>query len=223
MQKPIILFKYTSRSRRDFFFRGLDSIVNNLSDKENYWVQCTFDLSDSAMCDDEVITRLNTYKNLSYYFGVSENKIDAINKNLDKLPPFHILVNFSDDQMFLIPGFDDIIREDFKEAGGFDWFIHYPDSHVKERLATMSIMGVDYFKRDGYIYHPKFRNVYSDNYAQDLAIHRGRYKFVNKPIQDHYHPAWGTGPKDDQYALSENPEAYAYDHAIYLGLKAQIK
>ena len=219
----VIFFKYASKSRPENFFRGLDSIVNNLANDHDYHVQCTFDVDDNKYNNSEFVDRLKKYKNVSYYFGISYNKINAINRDLPFAPPFQILVNFSDDQMFLVPGFDDIIRADFNACGGFDWFIHYPDSHAQERLATMSVMGVDYFKRTGWIYHPEFKNVYCDNYAQDEARFLGRYKFFNKTIFDHYHPAWGMAPTDDQYKISENPEAYEIDRATYYKLKVKLK
>src|SRR6185503_7210045 len=144
----MILFKYTSRSRVDKFFRGLDSIVNNINDND-YWVQCTFDLDD-VMFNPEIIKRLNSYKNISYYFGESLSKIDAINKNLDKLPKFDILVNMSDDFIFITKGFNSIIKEAmqnyFPDTRGF---LHFHDG-VQNRLATMSIIGRKHFERFGY-------------------------------------------------------------------------
>lgn len=220
MKKSIILFKYTSRSRPDLFFRGLDSIVNNLSDKENYHILCSFDLDDTTMCNVEVTKRLNTYDNLTYYFGTSDSKIQAINRDLFNFKgDWDILVNFSDDQVFLVPGFDEEIRNDIVAAGGFDWFLHYPDSHAKAALPTMSIMGREYYHRNNFIYHPRFQNVYCDNYAMDEAKKLGRYKFVNKSIFDHLHPAWGLAPMDDQYRKTEDKEGYARDKEVYQELK----
>jgi len=217
----VILFKYTSRSRPELFFRGLGSIVNNLTDKDNYWIVCTFDLDDSTMFNSDVIRRLNTYKNVAYYFGNGGTKTQVINRDLDKLPKFDVLVNFSDDQQFLEYGFDDIIRNDFKSAGSTDWFIHYPDSHAKERLATLSIMGYDYFRRTNTIYHPKFISVYSDNWAMIEAQKLDRYKFINKIIFDHFHPAWSMAEMDDQYRKTENPINYEKDRLTFEELKKE--
>lgn len=213
-----IVFKYTSRSRPIRFFEGLDSIVNNLSNSNDYYIQCTFDLSDSSMNNDEVKKRLHTYKNLVYYFGVSESKIDAINKNLDKLTnDWDILVNFSDDQKFLVHGFDDIIRNDMPDD--LDWFLHYPDSHTKDKIPTMSIMGVNYFKRTNRIYHPDFKNVYCDNYAMQEAKVLNRYVFIDKSIFEHYHPIWRLAEWDEQYRKTES--TYAEDRQTYLNLMKQ--
>lgn len=212
-----ILFKYTSRSRVDNFFRGLDSIVNNLSNKEDYHILCSFDVDDSAYSNQSFVDRLNGYSNLSYYFGISHSKINAINRDLPLAPPFDILVNYSDDQIFLKNGFDDDIRNDFN--GDFDLFIHYPDSNVKHLLPTMSVMGVDYFKRFNYIYMEDFRNVYCDNAEMDKAKILKKYKYVERQIFDHLHPAFGRAPMDAQYEKTENKEGYAKDHATYIRLK----
>ena len=223
MCKKTILFKYTSRSRPERFFKGLESIINNLADKNNYWVQCTFDLSDATMFNPEIISRLNTYKNLSYYFGESKSKIDAINQNLDKLPPFDILVNFSDDQEFIKFGFDEIIREDFESRGGtYGWFIHYPDSHTGDKIPTMSIMDRDYFERSFRIYHPKFISVAADNYAMWEAQQAGRYVFIDKKIYDHFHPLWGMAEWDEQYRKTEDKLLYQKDIATLPELTIQI-
>ena len=47
MSKKIV-FKYTSRSRPDNFFRGLRSIIDNCVDN-NYEVLCSFDEDDKSM------------------------------------------------------------------------------------------------------------------------------------------------------------------------------
>lgn len=214
-----ILFKYTSRARVNNFFRGLDSIVNNLANKEDYYIQCSFDADDEVMNNPDVISRLHTYKKLVYYFGTSTGKVDAINKNLEKITEdWDIMVNFSDDQVFLIHGFDDIIRKDMPED--LDGFLHYLDgTPAKDILCTMSIIGRIYFKRFGYIYNPKFISVYCDNIATEIARVLGKYKFIDLQLYSHLHPAWGTGDKDYVYARNEDQELYAIDHKTYLEIK----
>lgn len=216
-----ILIKYASRSRPERFFKGLDSIYDNLADKENFNVLCSFDSDDISMSGLEIINRLNKYKNIIYYFGKSNSKIHAINRDMDKAPLFDILINFSDDQQFLINEFDDIIRNDMHAYFPLgDGFLHYPDSHTKERLPTMSIMDKKYFDRTGYIYNPEYKNVYCDNEAMEVAKILGRYMFVNKIIFDHFHPIWGMAEMDAQYLISENQNSYRIDNNTYQKRKA---
>jgi len=212
-----ILFKLTSRSRPKRFFDALDSIVDNLSNKKDYFILCTFDADDNTMCNKEVHDRLIQYQNIKAYYGISYSKVDAINRDLSFAPEFDILVNVSDDQKFLVHGFDDIIRNDMPE--GLDWFLHFPDSHTKDKIPTMSIMGVNYFKRTNRIYHPDFKNVYCDNYAMQEAKFLNRYVFINKSIYEHYHPIWRLAEWDEQYRKTES--TYAEDRQTYLNLIKQ--
>lgn len=215
-----IVFKFTSRSRKENFFRGLDSIVNNLADKENYYIQCTFDTSDLSMNNEAVIERLHTYKNLVYYFGESTSKIHAINTNLEKLTDFDVLVNFSDDQVFITQNFDDTIRNDMKEYfPDGDGFLHYTDSNVGAALPTMSVMDKKYFNRTGKIYNSAYFSVYADNHEMDVAIILGRYKYIDKLIFLHLHPCFGKAPTDEQYQRTEDPKVYAADRKTYFDFK----
>lgn len=215
-----ILFKYTSRSRVDNFFRGLNSIYDNLANKEDFFVLCSFDVDDPAYANIPFVKRLEGYKNLQYYFGISDCKIQAINRDLAFAPEFDILVNFSDDQIFLMNGFDDLIRSDMAECcNDYDYFLHYTDHNVKHLLPTMSVMGVNYFKRFNYIYHESYRNVYSDNETIDVAKILGKHKFIDIEIFDHIHPAFGRCPNDEQYLKTEEKTGYERDRINYMARK----
>lgn len=217
-----LLYNFASRSRPDKLFGVLDNITN-FSKHDNYEIIITSDLNDSSMYNREVIDKINTYPKVKIFFGTSKNKIDAINKNVAFFGEFDILVNISDDQLFLIEGFDLEIIKDMQEFfPDTDGFLHYPDSHAKDKLPTMSIMGKKYFDRTGKIYNEKFSNVYCDNLAMDEAIYLGKYKFIDKKIFDHFHPVWGMADWDEQYRQSENPISYAKDQAIYLELKKAL-
>lgn len=212
-----LFIKYTSRSRPNNFFRGLDSIVNNLSDKDNYTILCSFDEDDLSMNDTHVLNRLSDYKNVVYYFGLSKTKVDAINRDLNFAPDFDILINMSDDMVFTKKGFDDIIRkamsDNFPDTDGW---LHFYDGN-QNRLSTMSIFGKKYFDRFGFIYHPDFISVYCDNREQDVAKILGKYKYMGdeEKILLHIHPLHGHGIElmDDQYKHTES--FYPQDRATY--------
>lgn len=204
-----ILFKYTTRSRRSNFLRGIDSIINNLSDKENYHIYTTFDV------DDDKMRPLPEIKgNHNYIAGTSKSKIDAINRDMDFINSqydWDILVNMSDDVVFEVKGFDDIIRDKFKMEGWegenapfiLDKVVHFPDGNRKD-LLTVSIIGREYYNRDNYIYHPDYKSLYCDNEAMEVAKMRGCYKFVDKEIFNHLHPAYNKGLFDEQYQHTES-------------------
>lgn len=185
-----IFFKYTSKSRVNNFFRGLDSIVNNLAKKEDYHILCSFDVDDKEYANPGFIERLKTYENVSHYFGISTSKIYAINRDILLAPAWDILVNMSDDFIFTQWGFDDLIRTAFQQHfSDLDGFCHFHDG-FQPRLATMSIIGRKWFDRTGYIYHPSYITEYCDVEEQEKAKILGRYKYMGEEIKImmHIHP-----------------------------------
>lgn len=218
-----LLFKYTTRSRRSNFLRGIDSIINNLADKENYHIYTTFDV------DDDKMRPLPEIKgNHTYIAGTSKSKVDAINRDMDFINSqydWDILVNMSDDVVFVEKGFDNIIRKEFivkdnEQATDFelnlDQVIHFPDGNRSD-LLTVSIIGREYYNRDNYIYNPEYKSLYCDNEAMEVAKIRGCYKYVDKVIFNHLHPAYSKGVFDAQYQHTES--FGAQDFETYLRRK----
>jgi len=210
-----ILFKYASRSRPRNFFRGLDSIVNNCA-SENYEVVMSFDKDDETMNNDGVIARLGDYKEadkFSIYFGKSSNKIDAINRDLGDVE-FDILVCMSDDMQFIYHAFDNAIRDAFTNFfPDLDGVVHFNDGMQRVNCMTMSIIGREYFKRDGWIYCPEYESLWCDVEAQEVARIRGKYKYMGDDLKifRHLHPSFGLAPMDEQYTKTEHVEVRSRD------------
>lgn len=202
----VILYKLTSRSRPAKMYKAYKSVVDNA---ELNWVMIlSIDSDDSVTLNSEELKQMAWDNRVSIHAGTSKNKIDAINRDVPE-SGWDILVNLSDDQIFTVKGFDKVIAEHC----GNDTFLHLPDGYVNERLATMSIMGYDYYKRFGYIYHPDYASLWCDNEAQDEAIRLGCYKYVNEHIFTHEHPAW-TGEKPDAQ-LEHTQKFYRQDERTY--------
>jgi hypothetical protein len=159
--------------------------------------------------NNEIIkNRLSKYENLKYYFGESKNKIDAINRDLDKLPDgYEILINMSDDQIFTMKGYDLLIKAAFNQLfPNKEGFLHFHDGN-QPRLATMTIINRKHFERFNYIYHPDYKSVYCDNEQQLIAQMLGCYKYLGDKlkIMSHIHPAFGhKNTLDKQYVHTES-------------------
>lgn len=224
---PKILFKYPSRGRPERFFDGMDSIYNNLSDKTNFGVLGTFDIDDlDGMAKPEILNSLyGRYNNFAWVYGNSKSKIDAVNKDLDKidivfpqLKDFDIIVNMSDDMRFNIYGFDDMIRIDMdNHFPNYDGLLHYPDQDAKEFLATMYIAGRKFYDRFGYIYHPSYKSLWCDNEVMDVAQKIGKYKYCGYQINVHLNPAYNHLPKDDMFIRQQSD--WNHDEANYYARK----
>ena len=208
-----ILYKLTTRSRPEWCKRAIKSILDNEVD-DNRLILVSLDSDDPTMTTPEIMEWLSE-NGCHICYGRSKNKIDAINRDVDKVSEFYdwdILVNVSDDQVFIDKGFDNIIRDEITidipqnemfSLKSTNQVLHFPDGNRSD-LMTMSIIGRHYYERDGYIYHPTYISVYCDDEAQEVAKQRGCYKFVDKNIFQHLHPAYGTAIFDEQYAKNES-------------------
>jgi hypothetical protein len=224
---PRILFKLTTRSRPIEARDAINNIIDNCHD-DNHKIVVTLDIDDHTMLGFTF-----PHPKVILHWGTSNNKIHAVNRSVGLLAEWDILVATSDDMRFMVPGFDNIIREDFSFVAPVDWktntncinldqFLHYNDTFQKSNVCTLSIIGRDYYNRDGYIYHPSYESLHSDVEATEVAKIRGCYKYMgdDKIIFKHFHPAWGLGRHDEQYARQDNVVQCAKDKANYERRKA---
>jgi Glycosyl transferase family 2 len=215
-----LLFKYSSRSRPDLFRRGLASIFN-YSVSRNFLVLCSLDSDDPTLPQyKEAIADFRS-ENIKVVYGESQNKIDAINRDLNQhTGNWDILINMSDDMVFQEYGFDLIIRQAF--GNDLDQFIHFNDGIQFQNLCSMTIEGRLYYHRFNYIYHPKYVSLWCDVEAQDVAKALGRYRYMGDDlcILKHLHPSAGLAEMDEQYKRTEDKAIWSKDHDLYLARKA---
>ena len=218
MNKLKILYKLTSRSRPHRCAETIASIVGNSSSEKEYMILLSCDSDDESMKDFVYDDSLN--ERIIIKKGLSKNKIDAINRDVNEFDyEWDVLVNVSDD-MIIEEGFDIVVREAFKDS--LDMFLHLPDGYANERLASMSILGKEYYQRFGYIYHPSYESVYCDNEAMDVAKALGKYVYIHKQVFKHIHPAnVGAHLMDEQYKKTEAADVHARDCTNYQRRKEQ--
>jgi len=131
-----------------------------------------------------------------------------------------ILINFSDDMLFIKKGFDQIIIDAMKEHfPDTDGVLHFHDGHkYGAQLMTMSIMGKKYYDRFHYIYHPDYISLWSDNEAMDVAKLLGKYKYMGDQniIFNHNHPMHqGMGASNYDAQLKHTESFFNIDKATY--------
>ena len=209
-QSMHIHYNFATRSRPEKMAAAFATIVAH-SHSNKYTVGLTVDNDDTATLNSNELADLLKYPNVFINMGTSKNKVHAINRGLLGWQG-DILVNMSDDMRFLKPSFDIDIINAFE--GNLDRFIHFPDGRVNHLLPTMSIMGRPYYNRFGYIYHPQYESLWCDNEAMDVAKRLGCYKYVDKQLFDHYHPAWTGEPVDA--LLNHTQSFYLADEITYI-------
>jgi hypothetical protein len=198
MENKTILFNLASRSRPQRYYK----VIRNIEKLANgsYLIIAKIDQDDPKRAEYLALSGGHTV-----VISKSQSKVHAINRDIPS-DGWDILVNVSDDTLFTVKGFDNVIRE----YCGADDFCLFPEPFAdsqtkkqrKDRLCVMSIIGRDYYKRDGYVYHPSYQRTHCDNEATEVARLRGRYKEVDLPIFVHHHPAAGYRQfRDAQYQL----------------------
>lgn len=208
-----LLIKFPTRGRREKFFSVLDKYYSNLSDLDNTTFLISLDKDDTQMNNTEVVNKLKSYKNLKYFYGSSKNKVDAVNRDINKVNDWDIVLLASDDMIPQIEGYDELIRNEmsktYSDTDGVLWF---NDGNRKD-LNTLCILGKKYYKRFNYIYNPEYKSTWCDNEFTEVGNILKKQKFIDQIIIKHEHPDWGFGSRDDIHRL--NLENENYDKSVY--------
>lgn len=208
-----ILCKVTSRARPNELLKCIKSYVDLCDNKENLIWLVSLDSNDTALpggFDEEIFKII---PNAIVCYGVSTSKIDAINRDINQVSEWDILVNISDDQLAVAKGWDTEIINAMPTD--FDYSLWFNDGH-QDRLNTMEIVGKKYFLRFHYIYHPLYKSFFCDNEAMEVAQKLGKLIKVPKCIIKHFHPMWEKDThmkKDETYTKAE--EYWAYDKSLF--------
>jgi hypothetical protein len=171
------------------------------------------DLDDTKLNTDAVKDRLSTYQNLTYHYGNSKTKIQAVNADIPD-NGWDIVVIVSDDMIPVVKDFDNIIRANFckyfPDLDGCTWFF---DGYVKS-ICTLSIIGKKYYSKFNYIYHPAYQSLFCDNEFTEVAMLDKKMVYIDDCIIKHEHYCWTKEtPLDELY--KKNEALYSVDELVY--------
>lgn len=210
-----LLIKFPTRGRRDKFFSVLKVYKDYLSGKNNVHFMINMDEDDETMNSDSVREILKTYDNLTYFYGNSKTKIQAVNSDLEKYTDWDIVVLASDDMIPQAKGYDDIIIQEMKDNfPDTDGILFFNDGYQRNKLNTLCILGKKYFDRFGYIYNPEYKSCWSDNEFMEVGYKLKRQEYIDKVIIRHEHPDWGFGGADTIHRF--NQINFQHDYSVYM-------
>jgi hypothetical protein len=217
--KAKILFKFATRSRPHKFLYGVNNIFSKVSDKENFQILVSADVDDDSMYNQEVMNQIKSHLDsgkIIMAFGNSKSKIDAINRDMELINDWNILINFSDDMEFVTDGFDEIIRQHFAtHFPDFNGNMHYNDGYTCDKLSTMSIIGKTYFdvilKKK--IYWDEYLSLFCDNEYTEVAKKLNKIQYYDMILFKHNHPANNGIMPDEQY--QKNESHWEHDKNVY--------
>jgi len=213
-----LLIKFPTRNRKNKFFKVLKQYQNLCEDFDNTFFLITLDNDDETMNPSEVGNIFGTFKNVKVVYGNSNSKIHAINRDIELVDEWDIVLLASDDMTPKVKGYDNIIRNRMKEyypdTDGILWF---NDGHQGNKLNTLSILGKKYYDRFGYIYQPEYKSVWSDNEFMMVGNLLGRQTYLDEVIIEHEHPDWGYGNRDIIHQINSQNESH--DRNLFVSRK----
>lgn len=227
MKEQNFLIKFATRGRPEYFKKAVRNIFATSKNK-NFHLLITADVDDELMFTEEIqlfVHQFNLEVNylyvdpgftISIIYGKSESKIHACNRDMEYANPnWTVLLNMSDD--FYFPEgqyWDELIETKIDKVfhGSLDCFLHFNDGVVGDALATMSVLGREYFERDHYIYNPGYKSFSADAESYFVARARGAHHYFSEVLALHQHPAHRPDPKDRTYAVNSlaTPEDLAF-------------
>lgn len=213
-----ILVKFPSRERPNKLKASLANMMELADDLENIHFLISIDDDDPSM---KWALTAKFPKNVQVISGVSKNKTHAVNRDIELAPAWDIVVQTSDDMKWIRQGWDTQIRNDYaKYFPDLDGAMHYPDGYMNDKLITLTILGSAYYKRDGYLYHPSYTTLFSDDELTQVAKMRGKYKYVETTLFLHLNP-FHTGEDGDD--LHKKTQDKTLATADYLNLEKRKK
>ena len=193
-----LLIKFPTRNRKNKFFKVLRQYQNLCEDLDNTYFLITLDNDDESMNPSDVEDIFNTFKNIKVVYGTSDSKIHAVNRDIELINDWDIVLLASDDMTPKVKGYDNIIRNKMKEFySDTDGILWFNDGHMGNKLNTLCVLGKKYYDRFGYIYHPEYKSVWSDNEFMLVGNLLGKQTYFEQVIIEHEHPDWGYGSRDE--------------------------
>lgn len=98
------------------------------------------------------------------------------------------------------------------------------DGNRKDDLLCMAILTRARYKQQGYMFHPEFFSMFSDNWFSERAFADGVVIDARDRITfEHLHPAFGKGEMDETYARSNAEYHYKTGAGILRRLREGVK
>jgi len=129
-----------------------------------------------------------------------------------------VLVQLSDDWR-PTKGWDTAILDAIGETSA-PAVLAVSDGHRTDDLLCMAILTRARYNQQGYLFHPEFFSMFSDNWFSYCAFRDGVVIDARDRITfEHLHPAFGKAEMDETYARSNDAKQYEEGAATFTKLK----
>lgn len=189
----------------------------------------------ATACRDKWLSAAKNPENIEHIFGIDDDDTDSLS-NINtkrvivergkgcvaawnacaKASSGEILIQLSDDWE-PVEGWDEIIIKEFDGVEG-ECVLAISDGSRKDDLLCMAILNRKRYEKQGYMFHPDFFSVYSDNYFTWAANKDGVIKDAKHIVFEHKHPVFNKAEWDKTYLESNAKQNYFKGHGKFLEL-----
>ena len=167
--------------------------------------------------EEEADIYLSTHGDLSgkkFVIGNYGTAVKAIN-SLANMANGNILIIVSDDTQCPINWGNRILKY---TEGKRDFVMKVRDG-IQPKMITQPILDRAYFQRDGWIYHPRFKHCFADQFLTDLAHKRKRVITKNILFKHNHYSVSKSKKRDAQYERTD--ATFNEGREIYKELKKE--
>lgn len=211
-----ILVKFPTRNRPHLFIKNLKEYKEKTFDHNQVQWLISYDSDDKSMSTEVLKEARSIIPDIMLVSGTSNSKIHAVNRDIEIVPNWDIILIVSDDMWVRENNWDRAIRENmekhFPDTDGCLWF---HDGTIQKRISTLSCIGRKYYKRREYVYFPEYKSFFCDNEYTEVAMIEDKMVFIDQVIIGHEHPDWkGKIPMKDQL-YKNNDKHWKHDEDLY--------
>jgi len=143
------------------------------------------------------------------YFEKNTTKISAVNANINNVimegsTNWDIVIVISDDMIPHVNNWDDeIVMAMLEHYPDLDGCVSFDDGYAeKNALVTFSILGRKLYDHFGYIYHPDYKSLYSDDEFTKEVTKLNKITYIDKMLIKHEHYAQDGNSNSGDYDKS---------------------
>jgi hypothetical protein len=188
-----LLAQFPTFGRSEKFLQTLSRYIETASSHHEIFFNINCDEDDEQMTNPYVQERikylLSKSSNITGKVNFDKNttKISAINDHIDG-HDFDIVICISDDMIPKAHAWDNemciAMNQHFPELDGC---VHFNDGNTDGKLITFSILGKALYDYFGYIYHPDYKSLYSDDEFTQEVTRLNKVQYIPKIIIGHEH------------------------------------
>lgn len=212
----MICLKFPIRARAQKFLDVLLMYKSTCSKPSQVQLIISMDEDDAAMTDEVCQKAKSIFPNTLLFKNKPNGKIAGCNANLDAIDErVKIIVLASDDMFPQVMGWDEVLVDEMNtHYPDFDGVLFHNEGFLKQQLNCMVIVGINYFKRFNYLYHPDYQSLFCDNEFMEVANSLKKQTYFNDVLFKHKHYSRDASVQMDEL-MKHNESFYNADCKVY--------